>query len=97
MASEKKLSYEEMEKKVAALELMIKQQEAQFVNQRNAMTARMQELYDALNYRRLDFLFKVVEHSDKFASEFVTTCVEEIERTMTIPETPVEETDKKEE
>lgn len=86
MANEVKPSYEELEKKVTALELLIKQQETQFNEQRKVLATRMQEMYEALNYRRLDFLFKVLEYPEKFSSDFVVTCTEEIENTMTIPE-----------
>lgn len=37
-------------------------------------------------FKRLDYLFKVVENSGKFNSEFVNKCVKEIETSMTIPE-----------
>lgn len=83
---QKKLSYEELEKKLAACELVLKQEEAKLINQSRMMSEKIQSLYDALNYRRLDYLFKVVEHADKFNSEFVVTCVEEIEQTLTVPE-----------
>lgn len=44
-------------------------------------------------FKRLDYLFKVIENSDKFNKEFVNKCLTEIESSMTIPE----EEDKEEE
>lgn len=46
-----------------------------------------QELQKMLSYRRLDYLFKVVENANKFSAEFITICVEEIENSLT----PIEE------
>lgn len=37
-------------------------------------------------FKRLDYLFKVIENSDKFNKEFVNKCLTEIESSMTIPE-----------
>lgn len=42
-------------------------------------------------YKRLDYLFKVIENSIEFSDEFVSKCISEIEDTMTIKQ---EETDK---
>ena len=39
-------------------------------------------------FKRLDYLFKVVEHSIEFPSEFVGQVVKEIMEAMTIPDTP---------
>lgn len=37
-------------------------------------------------FRRLDYLFKVVELNSSFDSEFVVNCTEEIKTLMTVPE-----------
>lgn len=37
-------------------------------------------------FKRLDYLFKVIENSDKFNKEFVNKCLTEIESSMTLPE-----------
>lgn len=45
-------------------------------------------------FRRLDYLFKVIENSAVFSEEFVVSCVEEIEDSIKVPEesdTKVEE------
>ena len=56
---------------------------------------QVQDLYRRLNeenvsrmFKRLDYLFKVVEHSIEFPSEFVGQVVKEIMEAMTIPDTP---------
>ena len=46
-------------------------------------------------FKRLDYLFKVIENSGKFDAGFVDMCTEEIQQAMTAPEE--EEKDKKEE
>lgn len=44
------------------------------------------EEYRMLNsvLKRVDYLFKVLEHSDKFGSDFVISCAEEIQKLLTI-------------
>ena len=37
-------------------------------------------------FKRMDYLFKVVEYSRSFRAEFVASCIEEIEQMMTLPE-----------
>ena len=39
-------------------------------------------------FTRLNYLFKVLENSQHFNSEFIIECAEEIENTITIPEAP---------
>lgn len=74
----KKLSYEELERAV------------------NELNARCQGLYVDLQranmtnaFKRLDYLFKVVENKSAFGKEFVETCINEIQEIML----PVEETE----
>ena len=43
--------------------------------------------------KRLDYLFKVLEHSKEFSSDFIINCVNEVEEAMTIPQN-TESTDK---
>ena len=38
-------------------------------------------------YTRLNYLFKVLENSQHFNSDFIIECAEEIENTITVPET----------
>jgi hypothetical protein len=37
-------------------------------------------------FKRLDYLFKVMEFSHMFNAEFVTTCAQEIQDLLTVPE-----------
>jgi hypothetical protein len=77
---EKKLSYDELEN--AANELLMQNQQ---------MYNELQKANMANVFKRLDYLFKVVEFNTSFNTEFVNTCVAEIEDMMTI-----KDTDKKE-
>ena len=38
-------------------------------------------------FTRLNYLFKVLENSQHFNSDFIIKCAEEIENTITVPET----------
>jgi hypothetical protein len=77
---EKKLSYDELEN--AANELLMQNQQ---------MYNELQKANMANVFKRLDYLFKVVEFNTSFNTEFVNSCVAEIEDMMTI-----KDTDKKE-
>jgi len=79
--NEKKLSYEELEKAANGL-----------LEQRNQLMARVQQLSEVAAFKRIDYLFKVVENADKFPSNFVITCTEELVQTMSIPEKEEKET-----
>lgn len=57
---------------------------------------RNQQLVEALNekntalmFKRMDYLFKIVEQSHMFDDEFVTKCIDELQKTLDI--TQVEE------
>lgn len=80
---QKKLTYEQLEQLAGNLSKQNEQLYNRVVEQnfQNIIT-------------RLGLLFKVVENSDKFNTEFVVMCSEEIEKTLTLPE---KEEDKKEE
>lgn len=39
----------------------------------------------ALQLKRIDYCFKVLENSDKFNSDFVISCADEIQRSLTPP------------
>jgi hypothetical protein len=72
---EKKLSYEELEK--AANELIMQNQQ---------LYAELQKANMANVFKRLDYLFKVVEFNTVFDTEFVNNCTTEIKDMMTIKE-----------
>ena len=75
---EKKLSYEQLEEVANNLH-----------KQCNALYEELHKTNMVNLFKRLDYLFKVVENATAFDSEFVSTCVEEIKTLMTPP--PVEE------
>lgn len=54
-------------------------------NVANNLYARLQQADMANMFKRLDYLFKVVENVDNFPQEFTKHCVEEIVTIMTIP------------
>lgn len=60
----------------------------------HALRQQMQEMNYFNLFKRLDYLFKVVENDTKFATDFVETCKNEIVNLMTtveeIPEAPAE-------
>lgn len=68
-----KISYEELEKRFY-----------QVVDQNKQLYKQLQESYVANLFKRLDYLFKVVENSLSFSTEFVSKCVNEIEGMMTV-------------
>lgn len=73
---EKKLSYEELEKIAQQLSIQCQQ-----------LSARVQRQDMELTFKRLDYLFAVVNcTTNVFNNAFVTKCVKEIEDIMT-PET----------
>ena len=78
---EKKLSYEELEK--AANELLMQNQQ---------LYTELQKANMSNVFKRLDYLFKVVEFNTVFDTEFVNNCTAEIKDMMTIKEdTPTKE------
>lgn len=83
----KKLSYEELEN-VAK----------QISEQNRMLIQKLNEQNNFNIFKRLDYLFKVVEFSVNFKQEFVDKCTDEIEQMITIPEEPEtkEETAKEE-
>ena len=77
-----KLSYEQLENVAHQLSEQTKQlyMKLQAANMNNM-------------FKRLDYLFKVVENGHMFKQDFLEKCIAEIEEIMTVPE----ETDKEEE
>lgn len=71
-----KMSYEQLENIAHQLseqskQLYMKLQEANMMNM----------------FKRLDYLFKVVENNQMFSTEFLNKCIAEIEDIITVPET----------
>lgn len=76
----KKLSYEELEKVAHQMSEQLRMAHAQ-----------LQQQHVESLYKRLDYLFKVVENSANFKLKFVNKCTVEIEGLLTIEEPPKEE------
>ena len=85
---QEKMSYEQ-------LEMLAHQMHEQLVKAMN----QLRELNMANVFKRLDYLFKVIENQHMFKQAFVTKCVEEIQDILTVvPEEETEEvSDDKEE
>ena len=77
-----KLSYEQLENVAHQLSEQTKQ-----------LYMKLQAANMSNMFKRLDYLFKVVENGHMFKQDFLEKCVAEIEEIMTVPE----ETDKEEE
>ena len=76
-----KLSYEQLENVAHQLSEQAKQ-----------LYMKLQATNMSNMFKRLDYLFKVVENGHIFKQDFFEKCIAEIEEIMTVPE----ETDKKE-
>ena len=77
---EKKLSYEQLEEVANNLHKQCATLYEQLTN------ANMLNLF-----KRLDYLFKVVENEHHFNAEFASKCISEIEELMTTPTEKTEE------
>ena len=92
-----KLSYEELNQACAEMSQQIQQQN-KYIQQ---MHKQMQEMDFMLQNKRMDYLFRVVEISNRsnvseyacFAKDFVENCIAEIQESLTIPQ---QEEDKEE-
>lgn len=54
--------------------------------QNRQLTSKNRELEQIALNKRLDYLFKVLEYSNNFTSDFVVSCSNEIEEALTIPQ-----------
>lgn len=87
---QQKLSYEELNQACAEMSQQLQNQN-KYIQQ---MHKQMQEMQFALQTRRMDYLFKVVEIANNhkasdcpcFAKHFVEECIDEIQESMTIPQ-----------
>lgn len=70
-----KMSYEQLENVAHQLS-----------EQNRQLFAKLQELNMANIFKRLDYLFKVVENGHMFKQDFLEKCIAEIENLMTVPE-----------
>ena len=72
-----KMSYEQLEQVAHQLSEQARQLYSQL--QKSNMTNM---------FKRLDYLFKVVENGHMFKQDFLEKCITEIEEIMTVPEEP---------
>ena len=63
----------------------------QLSNQNRELYMKVQELNAENMFKRLDYLFKVVENEIAFPPAFINNCVEEIQDMMTLPKEEKEE------
>ena len=68
----------------------------QLSEQNRQLFAKLQELNMTNMFKRLDYLFKVIENGHMFKQDFLEKCIAEIEEIMTVPE-ETEEDNKEEE
>ena len=100
---------EEQKKKVVEMQPTTKETERpekmsyeQLENVAHQLSEQAKQLYVKLQaanmsnmFKRLDYLFRVVENGHMFKQDFLEKCIAEIEELMTVPE--VEEDNKEEE
>ena len=77
-----KLSYEELTNVANGL----KEQNNFLMKQCQQMEGKLRELVEVINFKRLDYLFKVVELGYEFDTKFVSQCISELEESLTIKE-----------
>ena len=76
----KKFSYEELNDIASQLS-----------QQNQQLYAQLQRVNMTNAFRRLDYLFKVVENGALFTPEFLDNCISEIEESLTIREEDIED------
>lgn len=81
---QEKLSYEQLENIAHQLSEQTKQ-----------LYSKLQTVNMTNMFKRLDYLFKIVENGHAFKPDFLERCVEEIEEIITIPEEEDKEEDTK--
>lgn len=70
-----KMSYEQLENVAHQLSEQVRQ-----------LYAKLQESNLENMFKRLDYLFKVIENAHAFNAEFISKCISEIESLMTLPD-----------
>ena len=92
---EMKSTVEEMPKRERTYEEIVAENN-QIKQQAEAMYRQMQQMNMQNIFKRLEFLFKVVENRGAFPEEFKNKCVFEIVNLLTIPEEQKQEETKNE-
>ena len=100
---------EEQKKKVVKMQLATKDERPeklsyeQLENVAHQLSEQTKQLYMKLQaanmgnmFKRLDYLFKVVENGHMFKQDFLEKCIAEIEEIMTVPEETEEDGKEKE-
>ena len=88
---------EEQKKKVVAMKSQMQRPEKisyeqlegiahQLSEQNRQLFAKLQELNMTNMFKRLDYLFKVIENGHMFEQHFLEKCIAEVESLMTVPE-----------
>lgn len=75
MEEQKKLTYEQLNDACN-----------QLWQQNKQLVKRNKELEQFVMNKRLDYLFKVLECSKEFSSDFIENCASEIEEAITVPQ-----------
>lgn len=75
MQRSEKMSYEQLENVAHQLS-----------EQNRQLFAKLQELSMTSIFKRLDYLFKVIENGNMFKQDFLEKCLAEVESLMTVPE-----------
>lgn len=90
---EQKLKVVDMQPTSKETERPEKMSYEQLENVAHQLSEQSRQLYMKLQaanmnnmFKRLDYLFKVVENGHMFNSDFLNKCLEEIEELMTVPE-----------
>lgn len=73
-ASSKKMSYEQLKNVASQLSAQV-----------NQLYMKLQEANMTNLFKRLDYLFKVVENASVFDAEFADKCITEIKELMIVP------------
>jgi hypothetical protein len=63
----------------------------QLLQQNQQLAGRNRELESFVMFKRLDYLFKVLEHTTMFPNAFLISCANEIKEALTVPEESKEE------
>ena len=74
----KQLSYDELRKAASELSMQLQRMSQQFNIERQKHQKETQELQMFNMFKRLDFLFKVVENAPMFPAEFVENITKEV-------------------
>lgn len=81
----KQLSYDELRKAASELSMQLQRMSQQFNLERQNHQKEMHELQMFNMFKRLDFLFKVVENAPMFPAEFVENITKEVVDLLSLP------------